>query len=71
MQLIACQTQMITFSLCLFSISPADFKIEMKLGARIFEDFSVSELQNDICLHYSKHSIGKIKKNQSDLLEIF
>lgn len=71
MQLIACQTQMITFSLCLLSISPApDFKIEMKLGARISEDFSVSELQNDICLHYSKHSIGKIK-NQSDLLEIF
>lgn len=70
MQLIACQTQMITFSLCLLSISPADFKIEMKLGARIFKDFSVSELQNDICLHYSKHSIGKIK-NQSDLLEIF
>lgn len=66
MQLIACQTQMITFSLCLLSISPA----EMKLGARISEDFSVSELQNDICLHYSKHSIGKIK-NQSDLLEIF
>lgn len=63
---------MITFFLCLLSISPADFKIEMKLGARISEDFSVGgqRASNDICLHNSKHSMEN-KKNQSDLLEIF